>query len=277
MLNLRFLTFGTAAVLLGLAACQSSQSGNESQILAQDSISQAPVRASVNLKEKLQKYTSVRLTADLSKLCSQQKQMIPLLIEAADIMNELFWYEAYGDPTVLLSGVQNDSLNQYIHINYGPWDRLENNEPFVVGVGPKPAGANFYPADITKEEFEAANLPDKTSQYTLIRRNPDRSLTVVPYHVAFAPQVKKAAQLLEQAAALAEDPGFKNYLQLRAQALLTDNYQPSDLAWMDMKNNKIDVVIGPIETYEDHLFGYKAAHEAYILIKDMDWSQHGRF
>ena len=270
---MRIFGLGAAALLFGFSACQSSQSGSESQVMALDTAAQPAVQASVNLENKLQKYTEVQLNADLKNLSENQRKMIPLLIQAADIMNELFWYEAYGDPTLLLSGAENDSLKQYIRINYGPWDRLENNEPFVKGVGPKPAGANFYPADITKEEFEAANLPDKTSQYTLIRRNPDRSLSAVPYHVAFEPQVKKAAQLLRQAAALAEDPGFKNYLELRAQALLTDNYQPSDLAWMDMKNNKIDVVIGPIETYEDHLFGYKAAHEAYILIKDMDWSQ----
>ncbi|AHM63431.1 hypothetical protein D770_25940 [Flammeovirgaceae bacterium 311] len=273
MSNLRTYAIGAAALLLSLGGCQSSQSGSESQEIALDTTSRPAVRASVNLEKKLEKYTQVRLTTDLSHLSDNQRKMIPLLIEAADIMNELFWYEAYGNPTVLLSGADNDSLKRYININYGPWDRLENNAPFVEGVGPKPEGANFYPADITKEEFEAANIPDKTSQYTFIRRNPDRSLMAVPYHEVFAPQVKKVAALLRQAAALAEDPGFKNYLELRAEALLTDNYQPSDLAWMDMKNNQIDVVIGPIETYEDHLFGYKAAHEAYILIKDMDWSQ----
>ncbi len=273
MSNSCFFMLGTAAMLFGFSACHSSQSGTETQVLAEDTLGQATVSASVNLEKKLQKYTTVRLTADLSKLNENDRKMIPLLIQAADVMNELFWFEAYGDPSPLINSAQDSSLRQFLRINYGPWDRLENNEPFVEGAGPKPEGANFYPADMSKEEFEAANIPDKASQYTFIRRDAAGKLIAVPYHQTFATQVEKVAGLLRQAAALATDPGFKHYLELRAAALLTDNYQPSDLAWMDMKNNQIDVVIGPIETYEDHLYGYKAAHEAYILIKDMDWSE----
>jgi len=231
------------------------------------------VQAGVDIQEKLDKYTTVRLTADMDKLTENQRQMLPLLIEASKIMDKLFWYEAYGKSDSLLAALDNDAVKKYVNINYGPWDRLENNEPFIAGVGPKPDAANFYPADMTKEEFEQANLPDKTSQYTFLRRDENGKLITVPYHVQFKEEVKRASDLLKQAAALAEDAGLKKYLTLRAEALLTDNYQPSDLAWMDMKNNKIDVVIGPIETYEDKLFGYKAAHEAYVLIKDMEWSE----
>ncbi|RMF30440.1 MAG: Zn-dependent hydrolase, partial [Bacteroidetes bacterium] len=221
----------------------------------------------------VEKYAEVELTTDLSALSEQEKAMLPLLIQAADIMDELFWYEAYGDPDTLFQGVEDPVLRKALEINYGPWDRLDGNKPFVEGVGPKPAGANFYPPDMTKEEFEAAELPDKSSLYTFLRRNEEGGLITVPYHVQFREQVEKAAELLRQAAELAEDPGLKNYLSLRAEALLTDEYQPSDLAWMDMKSNRIDVIIGPIETYEDQLFGYKAAHECYILVKDMDWSR----
>jgi len=160
-----------------------------------------------------------------------------------------------------------------VQINYGPWDRLADNDPFLSGVQPKPEGANFYPADMTKEEFQKANLKDKKSQYTLLRRDSTGKLITVPYHVQFKPQVEKAAALLRQAANLAQDAGLKNYLTLRAEALLTDNYQPSDLAWMDMKTNTLDFVVGPIEVYEDKLFNYKAAHEAYVLVKDQEWSQ----
>lgn len=226
-----------------------------------------------SLQQKLDMYTSVRLTADLAGLSAKEKQMIPLLIEAADIMNGLFWYEAYGQRDSLLNALDNEAAKRYVQINYGPWDRLNNNEPFIAGVGPKPDGANFYPADMTKEEFEQADLPDKTSQYTFLRRDASGKLLTVPYYVQFEEEVQRAANVLKQAAALAEDAGLKKYLTLRAEALLTDNYQPSDLAWMDMKNNRLDVVIGPIETYEDKLFGYKAAHEAYVLVKDMEWSE----
>ncbi|RDV13384.1 Zn-dependent hydrolase [Pontibacter diazotrophicus] len=231
------------------------------------------VQTGDNLQQKLDMYTSVRLTADLGHLSAQEKQMIPLLIEAADIMNKLFLYEAYGQRDSLLTALDNENARRFVNINYGPWDRLNNNEPFIAGVGPKPEGANFYPQDMTKEEFEQANLPDKDSQYTFLRRDANGNLTTVPYHVQFQEEVERASDLLKQAANLAEEPGLKNYLNLRAEALLTDNYQPSDLAWMDMKNNRIDVVIGPIETYEDKLFGYKAAHEAYVLVKDMEWSE----
>lgn len=219
------------------------------------------------------KYVSFRLTADLSGLSENHQKMIPILIDAAKIMDELFWYEAYGEKEEFLSDVSDDRIRRYFQINYGPWDRLENDAPFVEGVGPKPLGANYYPKDMTKEEFEAADLPDKTSLYTFLRRNADGSLVTIPYREMFPEQVKKASGLLKKAAALAEDAGLKKYLELRAEALLTDEYQPSDMAWMDMKTNPIDVVIGPIETYEDKLYGYKAAHEAYVLIKDMAWSE----
>ncbi len=125
---------------------------------------------------------------------------------------------------------------------------------------------------MTKEEFERANLPDKTSQYTFIRRNEAGELISVPYHEQFAGEVSAVSDLLKKAAERAEDPNFAHYLKLRAEALLTDDYQASDMAWMDTKDNAIDVVIGPIETYEDQLYGYKAAHEGYVLIKDQAWS-----
>ena len=231
------------------------------------------LESEVPLHARLNKYEEVSLTADLNKLSAKEKQMIPLLIEVAEIMDDIFWYEAYGQRDSLLSTINDGATRRFVQINYGPWDRLDNNAPFLAGVGPKPEGANFYPADMTKEEFEKANLKDKKSQYTLLRRDANGKLITVPYHVQFKQQVEKAADLLRQAADLAEDAGLKKYLTLRAEALLTDNYQPSDLAWMDMKNNNIDFVVGPIEVYEDKLFNYKAAHEAYVLVKDQEWSQ----
>ncbi|WP_347158132.1 dipeptidyl-peptidase 3 family protein [Pontibacter chitinilyticus] len=231
------------------------------------------VQADDSIQQKLDMYTSVRLTTDMSKLSDKEKQMLPLLIQASDIMNKLYWYEAYGKSDSLLAVLDSEAAKKFVQLNYGPWDRLNDNEPFIEGVGPKPAAANFYPENMTKEEFEQANLADKKSQYTFVRRDAQGKLITVPYHVQFKNDVQRAADLLKQAANLAEDAGLKKYLNLRAEALLTDNYQPSDLAWMDMKNNRLDLVIGPIETYEDQLFGYKASHEGYVLVKDMDWSQ----
>jgi hypothetical protein len=158
-------------------------------------------------------------------------------------------------------------------INYGPWDRLNNNESFVDGVDDKLKVANFYPPDMTKEEFEASDLEGKEGLYTMVRRDEDGHLISIPYHVFFKESVQKASDLLARASELADDPGLKKYLELRSKALLDDEYQASDMAWLDMKENTIDVVIGPIETYEDKLFGYKAAHEAYVLVKDKAWSK----
>lgn len=234
-------------------------------------VTETPTTSAVD--SLLNKYTKFELTADLSKLTDKERQMIPILIEAAQIMDSLFWYEALGDKNAFLDTLQDEEMKRYAMINYGPWDRLADNAPFVPGVGAKPEGANFYPQDMTKKEFEKADLENKTSLYTFIRRDSTGKLKTVWYHEQFQGAVGRAAALLAQAASLAEEAGLKNYLELRAQALLTDNYQPSDFAWMDMKNNRIDVVIGPIESYEDKLFGYKAAHEAYVLIKDTDWSE----
>lgn len=219
------------------------------------------------------KYAQVTLTADLSGLSEKEKQMIPLLIDAAQIMHKLFLAEAFGtrDELEALSKGDKDK-RKFAAINYGPWDRLDGNTPFIDGVGDKPLGARFYPEDMTKEEFEGADFEDKEGLYSMVRRKEDGTLYTIPYHEYFADDIEKASAKLKEAAALAEDPGLKKYLELRAEAFLTDDYRPSDMAWMDMTENGIDVVIGPIETYEDQLFGYRAAHECYVLVKDKAWS-----
>ena len=227
---------------------------------------------STEIQNKLDKYVSVKLTTDLSKLTENERKMIPLLIKAADKMNDLFWYEAYGDKAELMDSIADEATKSFTNINYGPWDRLDGNKPFIEGVGEKPAGANFYPKDMTKEEFEAADIEDKSSIYNFVRRDENGRLYSIPYHKQFEKEIKEVSFLLLEAAKLAEDEGLQKYLELRALALLDDNYQPSDLAWMDMKTNTLDIVIGPIETYEDHLFGNKAAHEGYVLVKDQEWS-----
>ena len=231
------------------------------------------------IEEKLAQYDTVRLTTDVAALTDAERAMIPLLVEAADAMSEIFWRQAYGNGDSLLATLDDPAMRGYAAINYGPWDRLDGDAPFVPGVGPKPAGANFYPPDMTMDEFEAAvaMAPDGgealRSLYTLVRRDEAGDLTAVPYSEAFAEPTMRAADLLEEASGIAEDPGLKRYLALRAEALRTDEYQESDFAWMEMKDNGIDVVIGPIETYEDQLFGYKAAHEAFVLVKDREWSR----
>jgi len=254
--------FFAALIALAITSCGPQKKTQEKE--------DTPVENPMNAK--LEDYKKVKLTTDVSQLSDAEKQMIPKLIQAAKIMDGMFWFEAYGKKDSLMAATKDEATRQFIKINYGPWDRLNGNEPFIEGVGAKPKGANYYPTDMTKEEFEAANLEGKKSLYTFIRRDDAGNLITVPFNEMFADQVKKVSELLKECAALAEDEGLKNYLNLRAEALLNDEYQPSDMAWMDMKTNGIDVVIGPIENYEDALYNYKAAHEAYVLVKDKKWS-----
>lgn len=228
------------------------------------------------MQAKVDEYATVALTADLSHLTDGDKEVVRLLIEAVQPMDEVFWAQTWGDKAAALALAGDDpAARRFVEINYGPWDRMRDNEPFIAGAGAKPAGANLYPADMTKEELEAAATtdPSLTGLYTLVRRAEDGSLTAVPYHEAFAAQHAAAAAKLREAATLASDKGLADYLTLRATALETDDYRASDMAWMDMKTNPVDVVIGPIETYEDGLFGYKAAHEGFVLVKDLAWSE----
>ncbi len=254
-----------ASIVLGAMGCRGTAADERAEA------------ASSPIAPKLAQYTPVRLTADLSGLSDAERRMIPLLIEAAQEMDTIFWQQVYSSRDSLLRTVGDSATRRYILLNYGPWDRLDANRPFVPGVGTRPPGAEFYPHDISKEEFErAADASSEKSKalrslYTLVRRD-GGALRAVPYHEAFAGPSGRAAAKLREAAKLAKDPGLRKYLELRAGALETDDYQPSDLAWMDMKQSLVDVVIGPIETYEDELFGYKAAHEAYVLVKDREWS-----
>ena len=259
--------------LLGLWSCESADKGDGGEETSGTEDSSGSNTAG-GIDAQLAKYTNVKLTSDLSVLSNNQKKMIPILIEAGKIMDKLFWYEAYGDQEQLMQSIPNEKFQQFAKINYGPWDRLDGNKSFIESYGVKPAGANFYPADMTKEEFEALELEDKNSLYTFLRRGEDGTISTVPYHEMFKEDVEKAAALLREAAELAENAALKKYLLARATAFETDEYQPSDLDWMSMKDNQIDVVIGPIETYEDQLYGYKAAHECYVLVKDMAWSEH---
>ncbi|GAA4815252.1 hypothetical protein GCM10011365_02490 [Marinicella pacifica] len=277
-------------LILLLGACQQSSETDQSEInqpVAAEEITVKEVayqhdpkpedmKKAINKSEGaslLAKYAPFTLTSDLSHLSENQQKMLSYLIKAAKVMDDLFWLQSYGDKDDLLDSIEDPALRRYAEINYGPWDRLNGDAPFIEGYGQKPPGARFYPPEMTKEQFDEQATDALKDLYTLVRTDEDGRLQAIPYHVAYQDRVSKAADYLRKAAKLAEDDDFKNYLQLRAQALLNDEYQASDRAWLDMKNNAVDVVIGPIETYEDQLFGYKAAYEAFVLIKDKQWSK----
>ncbi|GAC21511.1 nudix hydrolase 3 [Paraglaciecola arctica BSs20135] len=225
-------------------------------------------------ENRLNIYFPVTLSADIDHLSDNQRQMLAILIEASVIMDDLFWRQAFGDnKDTFLAAIADNKTQNFANINYGPWDRLDGDQVFLSNTDEKPLGAQFYPADMTKTEFEASNFADKNGLYSMVRRDKMGQLIAIPYSTYFAEELKEASTLLTKAATLAEDKSFAAYLKLRAEALLTNNYQPSDYAWMDMKTNPIELVYGPIETYEDQLFGYRAAFESYVLLKDLAWSE----
>jgi len=201
----------------------------------------------------------------------EEREGIKLLIRAAEMVDMAFRAQAYGY-NYAVDTVMDPEVIQFMQINYGPWDRLDNNKPFVKGAGVKPPGANFYPADMRQSEFDSLNDPKKNDPYTIIIRE-DGGLKVVPYSEAYQQFLIEAAQSLKIAADFFKDSMFSLYLRSRSEALLTNSYDASDRIWLDMKDNRFDIIIGPIETYEDKLYGVKTAFEAYVLVKDMEWSK----
>ncbi|MDQ2069583.1 dipeptidyl-peptidase 3 family protein [Natronospira bacteriovora] len=224
-------------------------------------------------EDRVSIYAPYRLETGLDHLTDNQRDMLLILMEIGDIMDDLFWVQAWGDREALMARIDNEAVRRFAEINYGPWDRLGGGRPFVPEVGERPRGANYYPRDMSREEFQAADLQGKDSLYTMIRRDETGRLVTIPYSEYFAGELQRAAQLMREAAELAEYDGFRDYLLARAEAFETDEYYPSDVAWMTMRDNDIEFVVGPIETYEDRLFGNKAAFEAFVLIRDREWSE----
>lgn len=259
-------------VITSNAGCSKSTSDTEASTTVKSPNSE---QASLTIDEsRLDIYYPVNLTADLSAYSVEQQKMLSLLIDASKIMDDLFWKQAFGkDKSSFLAGISDPKIKAFADINYGPWDRLNGDAAFLSGIKEKSKGAEFYPEDMSKEEFEAAELDDKEGLYSIVVRDESGKLSTKQYSQVYKAELTTAANLLEQAAKLAKDPSFASYLNMRAKALLTDDYQASDFAWMDMKTNSIDIVIGPIEVYEDQLYGYRAAFESYVLLKDLSWSE----
>jgi len=250
-------------------SCGTNNNNHDQSQQNQTDTTQSP---KLTVQDRLNEYATIPLTTDLSKLSEKEKQMIPLLIDACKIMDNIFWLQAYGNKDTLFSKLKNDNEKRLCEINFGPWDRLNDNESFIEGIGKKPIGAGFYPSDIKYLPFIDMKFEDKLSMFTVIKRADDGSLYTQPYHVTYKEQLTKAADLLIKAAKLSDDKEFANFLNLRAEALLTDDYYKSDIAWMDLQNNKIDLVIGAVESTEDLFINTKTSYEAFLLVKDLDWS-----
>lgn len=249
MINLSASLLGVVAVTATLFSCSNQQQ-------------EFPMKA------KVEEYARVELKSDLvNNLNDKEKELVRIFFQVGEITDNLFWKQTFGDKSQL-DTITDSYAKEFAMIQYGAWDRLDNNKPFLAGYGEKPAVCNYYPHDITAEEFDAFEDANKNSWYTVIRRNEDGSLKSVWYHEAYAEEIGHICTLLEKAVTLAEDPGLKNYLEKRIEAFKTDDYLESDLAWMDMKDSKIDFVTGPIESYDDKFQETKASYESFILLKD---------
>jgi Peptidase family M49 len=232
------------------------------------------------LKAKTARFAAVDLSADITKLPANEREALARLVDAAKVMDTLFLRQVWaGNETMLLSLLQDTSelgraRQHYFLLNKGPWSRLDHDEPFVPGAPAKPAQANFYPADATKEQVEewistlsGAQRTFATGFYTTIRRNADGKFIAVPYSFEYQGELAHAAALLREAAALTKQPTLKAFLEKRAQAFITNDYYDSDVTWMEL-DATIEPTIGPYEVYEDEWFNYKAAFEAFITVRD---------
>ena len=225
------------------------------------------------------KFAPVEVTYADSGLTDNEKEALKLIVKASKYMDKIFLRQVYSrnvDIWQELKVIENQeykTLKKFFKLNFGPFDRLEHHKPFINLDDKKPAGANFYPEDMTKEEFEnllkthPEDEASLTSTFSLIRRK-EGKLTAIPYSQAYKEMLEPAAKLLKEAAVLIENPSLKKYLNSRAAAFLSNDYYQSDMDWMDLKDHKIEMVIGPYEVYEDGLFGYKAAFEAFITLVD---------
>ncbi len=226
------------------------------------------------------RFVPVDLTADVTALPVNERRALATLVEAAQVFDTLFLRQVWAGNETMLLALLGDTSDlgrarlRYFLINKGPWSRLDDNEPFVPGAPPKPPQANFYPAGATKEEVAAwigtlppAERTSATSFFTTIRRGSDGRLMAVPYSLEYQAEIAQVAALLREAAALTDQPTLRAFLESRADALMTNDYYASDVAWMEL-DASIEPTIGPYEVYEDEWFNYKAAFEAFITIRD---------
>ena len=258
-----------SALILALAACEATTGD-------QAATNQPAEGAEA---DGLAKLATVNMAVDTSYLTAEEREVVNLLNQAANLMSEIYKRQHTPDYDRLRAEVvaRNDPrLLEKFDAFFGPWDPIEDDRPFF-GDKPKPPGAGFYPVDLTKEQFDAylQAHPDQaealTNPYTVVRRQGDR-LVAVPYSQAYKQWLEPAAKLLEQAAAKTSNPSLKKFLSLRAKAFRTDDYFESELAWMDVKDTPIEVAIGPYETYTDELYGRKTAFEAFVTLRNPEES-----
>ncbi len=266
MTRTRWLAAASALSLLTLAACEASKQPEAGDSAAMTEGAEA---------DGLSKLARIEMTTDTAYLSAEEREVVNLLIQASGLMSEIYKRQTTPDFDKLRAEIaaKNDpALLERFDAFFGPWDPINDGVPFF-GSKPKPAGAGFYPADLTKEEFDkylAANPGEAkalTDPYTVVKRQGGK-LVAVPYSVEYKQWLEPAAKLLDQAAAKTSNASLKKFLSLRAQAFRNDDYFQSELAWMDLKDTPIEIAIGPYEVYTDELYGRKTAFESFLTLKD---------
>jgi hypothetical protein len=259
-----------AVLILSTAACAGTNAGPQPAPPAAES--------AYNLAAQRAKIARIPMAPNTAFLNAEEKEVVNLLIRAADLMSEIYLRQRFADNPRIRAEIarsqhpQKAALLDMFDLHFGPWDTLAENHPFYGGEK-MPAGAGFYPTDLTKEAFEAylaANPAQKealTSPYTVVKRQGDR-LVAVPYSVEYRQWLEPAARLLEQAARRTGNASLRKFLNLRAKAFRTNDYYESELAWMDLSGTPIEIVIGPYEVYTDTLYGTKTAFEAFVTVQD---------
>lgn len=219
-------------------------------------------------ERKVADYALVEIeTPDLSDISDNGKEVLNLYRFIADEIDAIYWEQYFGEKDPLLEGIDDPYQKTFAEINYGPWDR-KTGHSFVEGYDDCQHGAGFYPSDMTAAEFDRWDNPDKNSPYTLVRRAQDGSLEAVWYHDAYKKHIDKIVNYLTAAADITIKPSVKKYLLAKADALRTDSYYESALAWLDMDDSKMDLVVGPNEAADDQLLGIKRSYEAFVLLKN---------
>ncbi len=231
-----------------------------------------------DLSSRLAKWRRVEMPYDASGLTDNQRQVVEKLVDACRYLDDIFWRQSDPDALDLYKSLEGKkdpadvALRRFLMINGSRFDLLDDNKPFV-GTRPMPPGHWLYPPDLTRAEIDAylelnpSAKGEIYSPYSIVRRE-DEDLAAIPYNVAYKPFLDKAAADLRDAAALSSDKMFAKFLTARAEALLDDNYYPSDIQWLDLKNPKIDVIFAPYETYLDGLLGVKTSYGAAVLIRN---------
>jgi hypothetical protein len=299
IVNHRLVSYKLALAILGLGliAPAMAQKGAKPKKKPVAAVQTAPASVAA---QRLAMYKKFELKTDTALLSTAERECITHLIKAAEIADQIFWKQTIGDKKEFLAGIKDPTERRFAEVNYGPWDRLNNDEPFIKGYGPKPAGVNFYPADFSISGIDTMFLPFVKDQYAIVRDfkapgridpNKHKNGPIMPEPMGmpfqnasgkqyqsikfgefYREDVMKLGDEINAAseAIKVEDPEFSEYLRLRMGALMMDDYMVSDVKWLELKSH-LDFVVGPIENYEDKLLGQKTSYEAYVLVRDKAW------